>query len=338
MNHLAETTTPDCLIVGAGALGLLLAYALDRSSQENHKTTRVLLHNRTPLVNGVDLELATGSRTKWQPTVETTSPTQCLEKVNPASLYFCVPPESAESVFMDWLDALERVATPKKTVLFVFCNNGCLSARTLERISRAGSQFLFIRALFFVGAIREKNQTGCLVRWTGGSRVIWNFLRPPSLERSSSSATIAGPFTQSSRQLAFMEWTQEKHIFRAERAKFFTNFMLALGIGPKLAKNKTLSATLEDSIVSLQAEQFAILWEQFGVSADTLKMTLQETIQATGENINSLSLAAFYGNSDTLQSFFEFVNEEIGASPRQSELAPMIRFLSAARTEWRSGK
>jgi len=338
MNQVTETITTDCLIVGAGALGLLLAYALDRSSQENHKTTRVLLHNRTPLVNCIDLELATGNQTKWQLTVETTSPTQCLEKVNPASIYFCVPPESTESVFMNWLDALERVATPKQPVLFVFCNNGCLSVRTLERISRADSQFSFIRSLFFVGAIREKNQTGCIVRWTGGSRVIWNFLRPPSVEQSSSSAMISGPFTQSSRQLAFMEWSQEKHIFPAERAKFFTNFMLAVGIGPKLAKNKTLSAILEDSIVSLQAEQFAILWEQFGVSADILKTTLQKTIQATGENINSLSLAAFYGNSDTMQSFFEFVTQEISASPRRSELAPMIRFLTTARTAWRSGK
>jgi ketopantoate reductase len=338
MNQPTETTTTNCLIVGAGALGLLLAYALERSSQENHKPTRVLLHNRTPLVNCIDFELATGNKTKVQFAVETTSPTQFLAKVNPEIIFICVPPESTESVFLDWLNALESPATSKKSVLFVFCNNGCLSARTLERISCAGSQFSFIRALFFVGAIREKNPTGCLVRWTGGSRVIWNFLRTPSLEQISSPALIPGPFAQSPEQLAFMEWSQEKHIFQAERAKFFTNFMLAVGVGPKLAKNKTLSATLEDSIVSLQAEQFAILWEQLGVSADILKTTLQKTIQATGENINSLSLAAVHGNSNTMQSFFEFVAEEISASPRQSELAPMIQFLNAARTNWSSGK
>ncbi|MBM3383189.1 MAG: hypothetical protein FJY29_12240 [Betaproteobacteria bacterium] len=197
--------------------------------------------------------------------------------------------------------------------------------------------------------MRTIHEDHTVIRWTGGTRVVWDWLRPPLEHRStelpnflscpaalaSGQSTRTAPVKSSAATLGFTEWMRETTIFAAERCKFFTNFMLAAAVGPQLAKNKTLSERLEDSIVSHQAQQFAVLWEHHGVTAEQLKLTLMSTVADTGENINSLSYAAVQGKTGTMAWFLQSLEEDIRRSPRRAKLEPLISFLSSVRKNWR---
>jgi hypothetical protein len=343
-------TPRNCLIVGAGALGLLLHRTLLSAHSVSGRPTRIATHNRTTVPEPISIDLGEQAAVPIQTESHSGSVQSCLEKFEPDTLFLCVPPEATEQVLHSWLGALESLGHKDKPVLFVFCNNGCLSATTLSRLSAAHPRFSFLRALFFVGAMRTLYPDQTHVRWTGGTRVAWNWLRtaagqeqlPHFLEpKTEAKGGTRSPVNEPSAEVAtlgFMLWQREQNIFAAERSKFFTNFMLAAAVGPQLAKNKTLSDALGDSIVSLQAQQFAILWEHLGVNAKQLKSTLLSTVADTGENINSLSYAAVQGNTATMEWFLHSIDEDLNASHRIAELEPLVSFLRSVRKKWRMEK
>jgi hypothetical protein len=351
MRHFAKTP-PNCLILGGGALGLLLHYNLNLAYAQNGHQPRIVVSSRTIVPESVLCDLGGQNPTPLLLESHTGPAQSCLDQFSPDTVFLCVPPEKTEEVFQAWLDAFEASSTTGRQVQFVFCNNGCLSPATLNRLQQTHPRFSFVRALFFVGAMRVVQPAQTLVRWTGGKRVVWDWLRAPfvpeqlpsflvaaaSVPSSAPVASAAGEVNGAPVSLGFMQWQREQNIFAAERSKFFTNFMLAAAVGPQLAKNKTLSESFGDSIVSLQAQQFALLWEHHGVNAEQLKSTLLSTAADTGENINSLSYAAVQGKTRTMEWFLQSIDEEMQDSPRQAKLEPLASFLRSVRKNWRMEK
>lgn len=332
MNPSAETPK-DCLVLGAGALGLLLAQALCETDWPGLGRPKVLLHNRTPVPSEVDFVFENGIQQSIKLTSSTGRPEDVLQVIQPRVVFLCLPPEQTETVFKRWLSAFEAAQMPyAHPVQFVFCNNGCLTQSLMQYAGRPNAKYSFLRALFFVGAMREKSVNGWEIRWTGGKKVIWNSLTDEEEQKKDSKDS---PLLFMPSKMSFLEWSKIPDVRAAERQKFFTNFILAAGIGPQLAKNKTLPETLPDSIVVELAKQFEILWGSRNVSAAKLQSTLSETIAATGENINSLSYAAAHGNSATMNWFLESLKQEIDALGKEKDLHHLQKFIDSVGAVWR---
>lgn len=334
MNQLNEESF-DCLVVGGGALGLLLTYALTEMDSKSVSPRNVFAHNRSPLPAQIRLDLKLGHERLFSVDSTHGDPASLLQTRSPKIVFFCVPPESTESVFNLWLDSILGKSKVINPVLFVFCNNGCLTPEILARIAKTDSRFAFARALFFVGAMKEKDHSSIVVRWTGGQQVVWGPLKAPNLPHQDTHTSRLEQLFQIPSAIGFLKWQFVNEIFTVEREKFFTNFMLASGIGPRLIQNKSLANFLDDSVIFSLAKQFQILWHSFGVSAEKLQSTLQKTIQDTGDNINSLSFAGAHGNCSTLNWFVKFIQNEILACERGEELRSLQEFLESVRADWK---
>jgi hypothetical protein len=325
----------NCLVVGAGALGLVLAKALMASRKGDSLSHKVAVFNRSavPSTFLFSEPLTLASESQWSVEVFTGSPKKCFESVQPATLFFCVPPEVTASVFDEWMDVVEDQRGDRRPIEVVLCNNGCLPPRTLRRIAAVSGAVQFIRALFFVGAMRFLPVPEMRVQWTGGHSVLWG--RIPSTPSSvQPSFWLEQGLSAEEHQLDFLNWQFAPDILTAERKKFFTNFILAAGIGPRLAKNRTLPEHLPEPLLTLLSEQFAILWHSFALGEDALKETLHMTVKATGENINSLSLAGAQGNKATMQWFIASLRSELNVSSEKARLNPLHKFLDSVQLAW----
>ncbi|MEY4064102.1 MAG: hypothetical protein RIR26_310 [Pseudomonadota bacterium] len=321
-----------CLVVGAGALGLLLAKAL-MASRLSSELNEVALFNKSPVSGRFVFVDSTGHELNFSLPLYSNSVRECFESFQPASLFFCVPPEAIEQVFASWMDAFEAQSAPPSPIEVVFCNNGCLPPRVLQRILSLTHRVHCVRALFFVGAMRSVQTEGLRVHWTGGHSVLWGRI-PSGTDSLREPRWLAKGESTEERPLDFLRWHREKDILSVERRKFFTNFMLAAGLGPRLAKNKTLPEHLPEAMLSRQAEQFAVLWQSFNLSSEALKETLHMTLKATGENINSLSLAGARGNTATMLWFVESLRSEIAASSEKENLISLSGFLDSVQSVW----
>ncbi|MEY3904040.1 MAG: hypothetical protein RL189_3346 [Pseudomonadota bacterium] len=342
MNESGLVTT-HCLVVGGGALGVLLADALRGSQELISHGGDVLLVNRSPLPSEILIvEESDGSQRRclverWNATAQ-----ECLEKLPRSKkvLFFCVPPEASESVFLEWLAAAR--ATKQQSLQFVFCNNGLLSATTEQNVRLESLRYSFLRAVFMVGAFRELGQNKCRVFWKGGSLVRW---APLSGHNSGSTEltdfwmshaqpAAAGNANEPLRSVGFLQWQRVDSAHKLEREKFFTNFIIAAVIGPHMQPNKTVFEKFSGESLDLLAAEFALLWKDFGISSESLLENLQSTVRATAENYNSLSLQGANGKNSTMKYFFKILHEELSQQRLPQPLSLLADFIDASAKHW----
>lgn len=325
----------DCLVVGAGALGLLLAASLKKSVQIGKKKCRVAVLNRRRPPSRVIVHLPDQGCSDLASCVDIETPDWFLNEPAVKVIFFCLPPESTEPSFIDFFEKTKNLLSQSKDVFFIFCNNGCLSENITHIIESDPEKFHAVRALFFIGSVRECHADEWQVRWTGGRRAAWNTIADHSsggidqinrLLKSLSFETVAGD--------RFVDWDVTPKIKVMERKKFFTNFMLAAGIGRTRTQNKNLYSCLSSGTLETMAAQFATLWHLEGVTADELTSVLNATVAATGENFNSLSLAAVNGNDMTMRWFLDCLTFEVSRSAQHADLEALKHFLEAVRDDW----
>lgn len=325
----------DCLVVGAGALGLLLAASIRKSLQIQRSSGHVAVFNRRPFPGRITVELPGDETVDFTRYVTSELPAWFGNNSSQQVVFFCLPPESTEAFSLSLLEKIkDRHAFGTKT-WFVFCNNGCLSEPVINEFSELTGPGALVRALFFVGAVRVVEQNNCSVRWTGGNRVAWNILASSEDPVARRFADILEMFSyQMSSGETFIDWSQVSPINAMERNKFFTNFMIAAGVGRQRERNKNLYNRLNSGTLDVMASQCAKLWQLHGVNENELKSVLGSTVAATGENINSLSLAAVNGNTSTMKWFLDFLTMEVAKSECFNELEPLRKFIEAIRAEW----
>jgi hypothetical protein len=370
----ASEATTHGLIIGGGALGLLLAQALQHSQAGRSSRMSVSVLNRRPLPESllvsVPISVSEAKTMQAHP-----RPARPLENVNHYAnmspdkmltgpllqverivLFMCLPPEETESAFVQWMNACsghEKI----KYIQFVFCNNGILTENVCQRISSAGETFSFLRAVFLVGVVRTLSEAECVVSWKGGNQVIWGSLMQNSaadpdwtdcwLNRSSAAASLseqlknhtdgdalAEAHTRDISVLSFLEWAKTDRILKVEREKFFTNFMLAVVIGPRLAANKYLFTESTEEFRNLLANDFAMLWGEAGVTAESLLGNLYSTVHATEENFNSLSVQGAKGRPTTMAYFLETIERILTVFDNKSGLKHLPELVVSVRKLW----
>lgn len=333
---ISEDSRTDCLIVGAGALGLQLAAAFKKSIQNQKTHQQIAVLNRRLLTGQVTVHLPDGELVDLTGNIQTNVPLWFTHSSSQRMVFFCLPPESTEKASLTFLTNIQSICGTLRNITFVFCNNGCLPDSLLRVLQTEGA--VALRALFFVGAIRQENSQCSVVNWTGGNRVNWNILLP---DRNAPVEHFERVLKQLSFELSsgelFVDWRRATDIVAIERSKFFTNFMLAAGIGRRNEKNKSLYTRLNSGTLDMTASQCARLWKIHGVNEHDLKSMLSSTVSATGENINSLSLAAVNGNDNTMRWFLDFLKLEISTSKDFRELQALYEFAENVRVEWGIG-
>ncbi|NBW82880.1 hypothetical protein EBR21_14110 [bacterium] len=338
-----------CLVVGGGALGLLLADALHKSEQSVLGRMDVGILNRTKLPTQILMRRHTDNHIESiTSSVFNEAPSSWLQNAKLAGfaklvLFFCVPPEHTEKVFLEWANAIGHV-NGRLPVEFVFCNNGLLSKKMLDHVGRNSKSHSYLRAIFLVGAERRISTDRCEVEWKGGETVYWGSLSTPppagahiqpewlSFLDSESQQTTTTAVSRSA--LAYLKWQHEPNILRIERAKFFTNFMLAALTGPRVEKNRRILETSTIEFRRAQAEQFAKLWDGFELTSDFLLENLGATVAATSENHNSLSLQAVRGSSETMKHFIQIVESEIKENRMENHLPGLCEFIRSTKKAW----
>jgi hypothetical protein len=236
-------------------------------------------------------------------------------------------------VSLSFLNNAKAIFETARNVTIVFCNNGCLPQSVISHLESEG--FATLRALFFIGAVRQESSMGTCVSWTGGNRAVWNEIvsANPSPVVESQEVLQQLSFLLNSGE-RFVDWLRTDNIFAMERCKFFTNFILAAGIGRRKEKNKRLYSRLNSGTLDMTASQCARLWQSHGVNENDLKSVLLKTVAATEENFNSLSLAAVHGDDSTMRWFLSFLASEISNVADVADFVQLLKFIENVRDEW----
>jgi hypothetical protein len=339
----AATKSTQFIVVGAGALGLLLADSLCQSSQISAQNSEILLLNRRQLPQPIRMRAqANPIAHDLAARLVTDSPEDVVEsidarRVSSVFLFLCLPPEHTEALFFDWLEAFHRTR-PNCPVHFVFCNNGLLSSEVLKKVSENSEQISFLRAIFFVGAVRQFEAGACTVQWNGGDLVRWGFVQKDLYTNIKTPGYSTSPWLQATKgacsMLGFLRWNFEENTSKLEREKFFTNFMLAAFIGPRREINKTLLTQTTVSERAQIARTFENLWTHSGVTAETLIQNLTTTVELTSENVNSLSLQGAQGETSTMCYFLKTLEDDISAHAAGDQMQSLTRLIQNARILW----
>ncbi|NBX18606.1 MAG: hypothetical protein EBR09_14715 [Proteobacteria bacterium] len=338
-----------CIVVGGGALGFLLAEGLSQAAEGSAFRYDVVVAGRRILPKVlISLSGSGGPRPSHIPVVLGTS-REILEQsqsegYSAVSIFLCVPPESTEMVFTEWIIAAGNQSL-KKSIEIVFCNNGILSPSVRKIISEKASEINFLRAVFFVGAVRIEGDGLCRIVHNGGQLVRWGYLpvRLPVSDSGTQAAQVhktsfwmnhSKSSGQNSFSTGFLNWKFEENPDRLECEKFFTNFILAAVIGPRAGTNSEIFEKSSDAERTLLAGQFADLWTDAGIERTSLLENLKETVEATAANINSLSLQGVNGSTSAAEYFFRIVEQRILASGRPEAFDELKQFLNSARQSW----
>jgi hypothetical protein len=335
-----------CIVIGGGALGFLLASALYQPTQSSSVRPDVVVFSRRPLPKVVVSSSVGGhNRTLDVPPV-VHQPSHVLfqsqiRRNAPLSIFLCVPPESTEEVFLQWLHLVETFRI-KPSVEFVFCNNGLLSQRSRQLVSENSHRYRFIRAIFFVGAVRKFDEDMCCVQWNGGHLVRWGYISG-NMRGASGNSEGTNPHKTShwmnghgkdDFSVGFLDWKFEDYPDRLELEKFFTNFMLAAVIGPHAEQNGTLLDKISEKELLSLARQFECLWTDSGVTETSLLENLKSTVKQTANNINSLSLQGVNGSVSTAEYFFKTIEDQLPAIKQSQKLGVLENFIHSARQSW----
>lgn len=274
------------IVLGAGALGLVLAHELVRAEVvraaqpqgRSPGSTRassgpasggVLIFNRRPLPQPVRVEAFNASDclppedfTLFLDSQDEGTPRLAFaDGSDPLTVFACSVPGTEKHLLERFFASVDIPAA--RVVDIVLCGNGlvpddvashCAALPTVSHL-----RFRFFRALFFVGFMREEDAAGTRARHTGGTRVEWGpWESAPQGEPESSNHEkgrgVSSPLIACPDVTPHLHWVESPFIAQVEYCKFFVNLSLALGNGPGLKRNAELDETLPFSERALLAE------------------------------------------------------------------------------------
>ncbi len=281
---------PSCtrIVVGAGALGLFLAWEL----QQEYPLDQHLIYSRKHVPKPIQIKTTLRGTYSLEASFYFELKT-LFENVFSQNVYFyiCLPPEQVDSFFEKISPLL--VLLPF-TIHFVCLSNGIFNAKLLSKLDKK-SHFSFTRGIVFAGFMRTiAPHTHTLVENTSGHKIYYGPMNPTAEGRSNSHK-----FTTAKT----LDWENHCDIFSLERAKFFINLMLALYIGENLHKNSALLISPGENILKMCALHYSQLFEDQKCDPQFCYSFLLEAVEKTKDNINSISLAWHRGDTTTLTYF-----------------------------------
>jgi ketopantoate reductase len=271
-----NTSKPQNIIVGSGALGMFLGADLELERP-------VGLVDVVPVCAPVLIESAGNVRRfgaeEFVAFQRGTSEAELA--FSAAEIFFvCVPPHITSSV----VDFLANTVLRLNATVF-FCGNGLLP--NAHVILKKNPSVSLCRALFHAGFQRRMSSAGTRIVHAGGTRVEWG--------------VIAGA-RPSAPQTRTLRWEFCENIVQKEFEKFFINLVLAAVVGARALPNGVLLERVPEAQLVSVANDFCGMFGNGRFLAQDFVVALVRTVNQTSANINSVSLARSSGNNEAWEA------------------------------------
>jgi ketopantoate reductase len=313
------------VVWGAGALGTLLAWDLERSAAQEF-----LLIGRSPTSTVPHIQYDGGiqpfdaARTRYYPF----NSRGLLSQLSGAAaivFYFCVPPQETDAAITAVQSRL-RSLKPKR-ILFVFCQNGLVAPHqwlALTHTFHPDVAVGIVRALVYVGAERIREQENTTIFHRGGNRVRYE--------------TILGeaPTELFPPKTSLFNWTPEENIRSTELTKVFVNILLFVASRDQNLKNGEILESLPPDHLEAIAHAFAGVVATSQILPELLVSAFRETTSATAANINSVSLAWRNGDKSIWRYFRQTMTALMECSPNALAATELARLLETMPS-WHEG-
>lgn len=209
--------------------------------------------------------------------------------------YICLPPDQInESI--QYLSAIKEKCKLEQNFTVVFMNNGIINYELFKKIFREKS-ITFIRCIVIAGFMRYLNEDHILIKNTSGKEIFYGYFSKPNIK------------SQYIFPKLYLNWSYTRNIFRLEKAKFITNFILGFFIKNKLRKNKEIFNILLPKQLDEIFSNYCKIFPKSQISSKYVKFYFYKTIKLTSENVNSISFAWHNGNEKPMAYFLAKIEE-----------------------------
>lgn len=293
------------LVLGAGAVGLFLASEISRVCAPDH----LLVLSKTPSLLPVKIKKQSGQVRNMDITVQ--SALSSHFNAHSLCVYVCTPPEVTASLF-PWFAGLLQNAQAGSSVSIFFLNNGLVHVSQVQSLVAhvpQGVCFEVWRGIVLCGFLRHIRPQHIEIEYTGGKQIyIQSILNFPN-------RFVGNGIELFLAQLNFFDFVHTNKMRELELAKFFTNALLGLYIGPRLLPNGSFFNFMTASELKKAAEYFCQLFSEkssgLSIGPHFVHQTFLDTLSSTTQNINSVSLAWQQKRPNTMCYFVAEIENKI---------------------------
>ncbi len=283
------------IVIGSGALGLFIAY---RTLIEFPNTNLYVLTKTIP-EKDIYIETPNNGLKKFNfnnfffiDNEKTSCP-----PVNNRNIFFyiCLPPEQIIHL-PNYLNLVLKNCNIACNYSVIFLNNGIINYKEFIN-SLYLKNCLIIRCIVISGFMRTFTEKNIIIKNTSGNTIYYGYYNKLNTIKK---------YLFPKRHL---NWIYNDNIFKLEKAKFITNFILGLFIGNKLLKNREILTILNSDQLDDIFTNYCIIFSDNQISKKYLHFYFNKTIASTGENINSISYAWYHGNKKPFEYFLAKIKE-----------------------------
>ncbi len=184
----------------------------------------------------------------------------------------------------------------KNNYSVIFFNNGIINYKQFLN-SLHFKNCSITRCIVISGFMRINNTESIIIKNTSGNTIYYGNYK--KLDKK-----IKQKFPKN-----YLHWIYNKNIFKLEKAKFITNFILGLFIGNKMLKNKEILTILNTDQLDDIFTNYCKIFSKKEISKKYLHFYFYKTVASTGENINSISYAWYHGNKKPFEYFLAKIKE-----------------------------
>lgn len=304
----------DYIVIGAGALGLFLSNAIQMqfpnanlyiiSKSYPNKPIHIFnLKNEQSIFNFLKISFFLNNK---------------LDKIKLKNrnviFYICLPPESIDKSFK-YIDKIIEKNSTDKNIIIIFLNNGIINYNLYEELKIKYSKnyknkFYLIRGIVISGLIREILNDKITIINTSGKKIFFKFFEENEFVNIIS--YLPGNY---------FDWIYSEDVFTIEKTKFLINFILGVYIGPQKAQNLNIFNLLPENEKNEIFMNYCSIFSDAKLTPIFLEKFFNETITTTAKNVNSVSLAWYYGNKKSIEYFISQMKRIAKLSNRKNAIS-----------------
>lgn len=283
------------IVIGSGALGLFIAY---RTLVEFPNTNLYVLTKTIP-EKDIYIETPNNGLKKFNFNnffFIDNEKTNCPPVKNKnIFFYICLPPEQIIHL-PNYLNLVLKSCNIACNYSVIILNNGIINYKEFIN-SLYLKNCLIIRCIVISGFMRTFTEKNIIIKNTSGNIIYYGYYNKLNTKKKHL-------FPRK-----YLNWIYNDNIFKLEKAKFITNFILGLIIGNKLLKNSEILTILNSDQLDAIFTNYCLIFSDNQISKKYLHFYFNKTIASTSENINSISYAWYHGNKKPFEYFLAKIKE-----------------------------